>query len=214
MPELPNPICEYNITSTTYRHNYDVTSTDGKHLFHGFNAVFAIGKPSLTLFASTDTSGPVVGIAKNTHFSSPSLDFGLVDQSQPDQIAWESMVNTDWKSVKYVFRMDLGDGKALRLTWRKKGKKFEMVENETEEVLAVYSPAGKFTLKKTDHLRIYVDHGERFNLLTLLSGLAMREKQRRPTHAGEAGGGAYPIVTAAGLGKGTLAGVFERPGNV
>lgn len=211
------PFCQYHITHTPWRHNYDVKTPDGQQLYHAFNAQWAIGKPALKLYAGSDDNGLVVGAVTNLQFSS-KCEVCLGDPSQED-IAWQVMRNTGVTSIQYVSQIDLGDGTVVRFTWKEKqskgisgivrGETYEMVNNETEEVLAVFSAGSSFTMKKkTAHFDIYANYGKDFNLMALLTILAVREKQRRRTQ--NMGGRA----AMDGGGMGGMAGGWaaERPG--
>jgi hypothetical protein len=92
--------------------------------------------------------------------------------------------------------MDLKD-RSHRFTWKKTSSlggshsgNLKLVE-DSGKVVAVFSAGGSFSMK-TGQLDVYANYGERFSLMVLITGIALREKLRRTNSAAasSAGGGA------------------------
>lgn len=54
--------------------------------------------------------------------------------------------------------------------------------DEANEIVAVFSPGGG-RVKKDGALHIYIDFGESFGLMTLITALVLREKSRRSANS-------------------------------
>lgn len=139
---MAKPSCQYDITPSPRRAKYNVTGEDGKHLFHACNTQQAIGKPSLTLYGSADTSGLVVGIARNPQLP-VTFDFYLGDPGDPykpnNDATWETMVSRDLMAVKYAYQVDLGDGQLLCVNWKETShKSHNLTNDDTEQVMVVF----------------------------------------------------------------------------
>lgn len=197
---MEKPFYSYNITTSLGRANYNVMAEDGEQLFHACNMHEAVRKPSLTLYSGDDTTGSVVGVARNLQ-SSQTVEFYLGDPGDPYQpnknIAWETMVSRGSMADSYAWQMDLGNGQVQQVTWKEKSRnKYHLTKDNTEQVLAVFSSGGRFTGKK-DRLEVFADYGERLNDMVLLTMLALREKQRR----GALSGGSFGVGnTPSGMG--------------
>lgn len=184
---------QYSITHSLWRHDYEVAGT---HVFHVDNSAFQPGKPDLTFHAGRDTNAPIAGVCKFRHFSSDT-EIGLGNPSLPTGMSWERLSSKGFKKVQYAFCMSLADRPPQTFTWKKthslgKGgsSNLKLVEEQTQNVVAVFSSGGSFS-KRTGQLDIYADYGERFHLMVLITGLALREKLRRKSNAaaGAASGG-------------------------
>ncbi|KAJ5951715.1 uncharacterized protein N7479_010128 [Penicillium vulpinum] len=188
-----NPATQYLITHSFWRHNYDVSTINKTHLFHVANSSLTPGKPDLTFYRSSDSNGPIVGICKFRHFSSDS-EIGLGDPEWPNKMDWEYLHKQGFMKRTYWFRMQLEGGTKQTFTWKRthslgSGRdNHKLVEETSQTVVAVFSSGGIFS-KTTGYLDIYLDLGPRFNLMALISGIALVEKVRRQNSAGGGGAG-------------------------
>lgn len=68
------------------------------------------------------------------------------------------------------------------------GGDLKLVDDATQHVVAIFSADG-LSMSKTGQLDVYVNYGERFQLMVLISALALHEKQRRASksHGGRTG---------------------------
>lgn len=194
MPDYQTkPTTQYTITRGVFRSSYDVTS-NGQPLYHVDNSHWTPGKPDLTFHTGPTTNGPIAGVSKYRHFSSDT-EIGLGDPSQPHTMEWFCLNRDGLMSVRYSIRMNMassgGDRQLRTFTWKKthalgRHGGLKLVD-ESDRVLAVLGSGGSFS--STGLLDIYAQYGERFQLLVLVSGLALREKLARARNA-RAGAGA------------------------
>lgn len=192
------PIAQYTITRGVFRSNYDITS-NGQHLYHVDNSHWTPGKPDLTFHAGANTNGPIAGVIKYRHFSSDT-EIGLGDPSQPHAIEWFCLNRDSMMSVRYSIRMSAGtagasDQQPRTFTWKRthslssrRSGGLKLVD-ESDRVVAVLSSGGHFSTTSAQ-MDVFVQYGDRFHLLVLVSGLALREKLARTRKAAAAGAGA------------------------
>lgn len=190
---------QYHIAHTVWRHDYEVS---GSHVFHVDNSALRPGKPDLTFHTGPDTNAPVAGVCKFRHFSSDT-EIGLGDPSKSG-ISWERMSRESLRKVQYAFCMDLGDRRQHRFTWKRTSSlggshtgNLKLVEESSGNVVAVFSSGGSFS-KKTGQLDVYVNYGERFAMMVLITGIALREKLRRASNAAASSAGAGSAGAAGG----------------
>ena len=190
---------QYHITHSVWRHDYEVS---GSHVFHVDNSALRPGKPDLTFHAGLDTNAPVAGVCKFRHFSSDT-EIGLGDPNKPG-MSWECMSRESLCKVQYAFRWNLSDRRQHCFIWKKTSSlggshsgNLKLVDESTGYVVAVFSSGGSFS-KRTGQLDIYPNYGERFSIMVLISGIALREKLRRANNAGA--GSAAGSAGAAGGG--------------
>jgi hypothetical protein len=190
---------QYHIAHTVWRHDYEVS---GSHVFHVDNSALRPGKPDLTFHAGPDTNAPVAGVCKFRHFSSDT-EIGLGDPSKSG-ISWERMSRESLRKVQYAFCMDPGDRRQHRFTWKKTSSlggshtgNLKLVEESSGNVVAVFSSGGSFS-KKTGQLDVYANYGERFSMMVLITGIALREKLRRANNAAASSAGAGSAGAAGG----------------
>jgi hypothetical protein len=202
------PITQYTITRGVFRSSYDITTTGqhGQPLYHVDNSHWTPGKPDLTFHAGANTTGPIAGVSKYRHFSSDT-EIGLGDPSQPHAIEWFRLNRDSIMSGRYSIRITLGITTTGRnnvnnnqqqqqprtFTWKRTralsrhSGGLKLVD-ESDRVVAVFGSGGSFST--SGQMDIYVQYGERFQLLVLVSGLALREKLARARKAAAAGAGA------------------------
>ncbi len=190
------PIAQYTITRGVFRSNYDITS-NGQHLYHVDNSHWTPGKPDLTFHAGADTNGPIAGVIKYRHFSSDT-EIGLGNPSQPHAIEWFCLNRDSIMSVRYSIRMSAStagasDQQPRTFTWKRthslsssRSGGLKLVD-ESDRVVAVLSSERHFSTSA--QMDVFAQYGDRFQLLVLVSGLALREKLVRARKAAAAGAG-------------------------
>lgn len=95
-------------------------------------------------------------------------------------------------SVQYSIPMKVaGDSQLRMFTWKRthalgRHGGLKLVD-QANQIVAVFGSGGSFS--STDVLDIYVQYGERFQLLVLVSGLALLEKLARGRNRGAGGDG-------------------------
>ncbi|CAG7917329.1 unnamed protein product [Penicillium olsonii] len=199
-----NPTAQYIITHSFWRHHYDVSTPNKTHLFHVANSSLTPGKPDLTFHASADNNGPIAGVCKFRHFSSDS-EIGLGNPSSPGRMEWECLHKQGFTKRQYWFRMHLDHGKKQTFTWKRTHslgsgyENYKLVEEGSNNVVAVFSSGSVFS-KTTGSLEIYWNLGQRFYLMTLMSGLTVVERARRAKASAASTGGAAGGAAAGGGG--------------
>lgn len=199
-----NPAVQYLITHSFWRHDYDVSTPTKQHLYHINNSSFTPGKPDLTFHRSSDANGPIVGVCKFRHFSS-DCEIGVGSPERPGKMNWEYLHKQGFTKRIYWFRMQMDDGSKKTFTWKRThslGSGYEnhkLVEESSQTVVAVFSSGSVFS-KTTGHLDIYWNLGSRFNLMALISGIALVEKVRRAKNSASASSSGGAGAAAAGGG--------------
>jgi hypothetical protein len=194
------PIAHYTIARGVFRSSYDITS-NGQPIYHVDNSHWTPGKPDLTFHAGANTTGPIAGVSKYRHFSSDT-EIGLGDPSQPHAIEWFRLNRDSIMSGRYSIRITLGtttgsnnnnqqQQQSRTFTWKKTRSLSRhsgglKLVDESDRVVAVFASEGSLS----GQMDIYVQYGERFQLIVLVSGLALREKLARARKAAAASAGA------------------------
>ncbi|KAJ5740063.1 hypothetical protein N7533_012847 [Penicillium manginii] len=144
------------------------------------NSPHAPKKPDLTLHHA-DVDGPVLGLAQFRRFSS-NCSVRLEKNDNEIHLAKKGLV-----SPSYTFQMYIhGDRRSL--AWKKTRSlgnhrtpygDMKLIDERSQEVMAVFSRDGFAFVPGS--LDIYGNYGEYFEQASLLTGLAVREQQRRQT---------------------------------
>ncbi|KAJ5121096.1 uncharacterized protein N7515_009057 [Penicillium bovifimosum] len=188
-----NPGAKYIITHSFWRHHYDVSAPNNTHLFHIENSAFTPGKPDLTLHRGSNSHGPVVAVCKFRHFSS-DCEIGLADPTRPGKMEWGDLHKKGFLERSYSFRMRMDDGTDKTFIWKRTHslgnghENHKLVEESSQTVMAVFS-AGSIFSKTAGDLDIYVNPSSLFNLMALITGIAVVEKTRRGKNTGASAGG-------------------------
>ncbi|CAI7676978.1 unnamed protein product [Penicillium manginii] len=180
---------EYTVTGGSWNAEYQVV-LDSTTLYHVKNESPTPDKPQLTFFAGNGANGPIVGSAKSVQ--SNSLD----KTSTSARLSKKGLITT-----RHVFETEISHQKRT-FTW----KSSEMIDSfgpfqslklvdEENNVIACFFPGGT-RLKPNGALLLYVDLGESFVLMILMTALALREKQRRSANGGYGAG--LPLPGSAG----------------
>jgi hypothetical protein len=190
------PIAQYTISRGFLHKAWDIT-INGQTVYHVDNSHWTPGKPDLTFHAGPNTTGPIAGVSKYRHFSSDT-EIGLGDPAQAHAIEWFCLNRDSRISVRYSIRMSIGSNhQPCTFTWKRTRSlgssrhsgDLKLVD-ESDRILAVLSSGGSFT-STSGQMDIYAQYGDRFQLMVLVSGLALREKlaRARKAAAASAGGG-------------------------
>ncbi|KAJ5385808.1 hypothetical protein N7509_008349 [Penicillium cosmopolitanum] len=144
------------------------------------NSPHAPKKPDLTLHR-TDVDGAVLGLTQFQRFSS-NCNVRLENDDNEIHLAKKGLV-----SPSYTFDIHI-HGKKRSLAWKRTRSlgnhrtphgNIKLIDEESQEVMAVFSRDGFAFVPGC--LDIYGTYGENFEQLSLLTGLAVREQQRRQT---------------------------------
>lgn len=196
---------QYSITHSLWRHDYEVT---GSQAFHVDNSAFRPGKPDLTFHAGSDTTAPIAAVCKFRNFSS-NTDIGLANPKYDSEMNWVCLSRRGLVKMQYGFSMDVGDHRSHNFTWKSthsmgtgRTGNLKLVDDSTQQVVAVFSRSSSFSKRGTGSLDIHVDYGERFQLMVLATGLAVREKLRRASNAASASAASGGAAAAGAAGGG------------
>lgn len=196
----------YNIYHTVLHHHYDVTLADKTPLYHVENSLIRPKKPDLTVHAGVDASAPIAAVCKFLHFSR-HFKVGLGDPQSISDVQWEDLVCLNYQLTKFrwqltqrspydeVFKrsfvwkrthhVGVGDTKPSILSSRN----YKLVDEQTDRIVAVFTSNTLKSFTKCGKLEIHVDHGRDFDLMVILTVLALYEKQRRRSNSANGGGG-------------------------
>lgn len=168
--------------------NLRILSPDSENaLFFAANSWFTPCKPHITLHAGPDKSGPVLGVVYNAH-SGPNT-IGIGDpESNINSMVWERLTRTSkWTHSTYQFEFIFGEEGRTSFIWQRVNsnpfddqgdmKLFE--DGKPDVILARYEGAGVFRWKKRGRMLILDGHGDAWELMVLLTGLALIELSRR-----------------------------------
>lgn len=118
---------------------------------------------------------------------------------------WEYLHKQGFTKRQFWFRMHLDDGSKRTFTWKRTHslgsgyENYKLVEEGSNNVVAVFSSGSVFS-KTTGSLDIYWNLGQRFYLMTLMSGLTVVERARRAKASAASTGGAAGGAAGGGGG--------------
>lgn len=176
---------QFHVTEESLGHHYKVVTTDnqgGKHQFYIENAPSATEKPDLTFYDGPDSNGPVIGLAKFPHVSA-NCDVKLIDEQLKED--WVPVTKKGFMAMKYTFQIPAG-GKPGSFAWKKTRSmgsgsspygNMKLVDEKSQDVVAVFS-SDPFSLV-AGRLDMREDYGDSFDRWALVTGIAVRERQRR-----------------------------------
>ncbi|PLB49615.1 hypothetical protein P170DRAFT_357589 [Aspergillus steynii IBT 23096] len=196
----------YNIYHTVLHHHYDVTLADKTPLYHVENSLIRPKKPDLTVHGGMDESAPIVAVCKFLHFSR-HLKVGLGDPQNISDVQWEDLVCMNYQLTKYRWQMTMRSpyGEVIKrsFVWKRthsvgvedskpsilSSRNYKLVNEQTDRIVAVFTSNSLKSFTKCGKLQIHADYGREFELMVILTVLALYEKQRRRNNSGNGGGG-------------------------
>lgn len=209
------PFTQFHVTEESLGHHYNVVAADdagGKHQFFIENSPSAAKKPDLTIYDGADSQGPMVGICKFHRFSS-NCDVNIVDGHVDTNDRWKSVTKKGIVSPSFAFQIPV-HGQMANLAWKKTRSmgsasspygNMKLVNEQSEDVPAVFS-SDPFSLV-TGRLDMRGDFGESFDRWALLTGVAVRERQRRQnTRPVRTRDNVYTMGAAVGVAGGGMGG--------
>lgn len=208
------PFTQFHVTEEALGHHYNATTADdagGKHHFFIENSPSAAKKADLTIYDGTDSQRPIVGLCKFHRFSS-HCDVKIADQHD-DTYEWKLITKKGLVSPSFAFQIPIR-GEVVHLAWKKTRSlgdgsspygNMKLINEQGHEVLAVFS-SDPFSLV-TGRLDIQRDFGESFARWALLTGVAVRERQRRQnTRSVRSRDNVYTVGAAVGGAGGGMGG--------
>ena len=176
------------------------------------NSFWTRNTADVTLHAGSDRTGPILGVAKYTPFSS-DMKVGLGDPNAADisglYVTWEDVTKeSKIKHSSYKWSMTLpGTYERRSFTWKRthhfglenEGRtakwavtNFKLIDDQTREIVANFANNGIKQWKKMGKFVVRAEYGQEWELMVLLTVLAIIEKARRRERArrsGKGGGG-------------------------
>lgn len=197
---------QYNIYKSTFSRHYDITTADGRPLFHGEVSTFTPGKPDLTLHTGTSDKGPVVATSKFGFIDSFKVVLKGPSGIYSDQC--ESMTKGSFWTGQYRWAMTLQFSPSHPVTrrefiWKRTRHEavdgrtasvfqfnYKLVDAQTDQLLAVFTSS--WSMRKCGMLQINVQYGKDFETMAFITCLSLYERARRQNGASagaSAGGG-------------------------
>ncbi|KAI9928459.1 hypothetical protein ASPWEDRAFT_38690 [Aspergillus wentii DTO 134E9] len=185
----------FHVYHTPSHFNLTVHDADKKQLFYVKNSSFRIGKPDVTFHAGEDQNAPVAAVCKFINFARHSR-VGLGDPKDPNNIVWEDMYRNTLKKISYTYETLLpgvdGHHERRTLNWKRtcsygigedmpskaSARNFKLID-EDGRLIAVFLNNGHKSYHKCGKLQINVDYGSQFDLMVMITGLSVLEKERR-----------------------------------
>lgn len=189
----------YHVYNTYWRNDYNITTADKQQLYHVDNSSFTPKKPDLTVHAGTDNQAPIVAVCKFRHLSR-NFRVGLGDPQNPNQVDWEEVAAHGVVREKYRWQINLPHGRQA-FVWKHthsvgvdqsfsslSNRNFKLEDERSGHIVALFSSTS-MSLKKSGKFQVYANYGREFEVMALLSVLALYEKERRRAAASGGGGG-------------------------
>lgn len=174
----------YGVFNTGTRINFRVHDggSQGPVLYYINNSTFTPGTPDVQVRLGDDKNGQIVAFGK-FHNLSGHVTMGL---GSPDSrgIVYEELTKVSRLThSEYVFESDQM-GRRCKYIWRRTiGKglsaNYACVDAGSGRLMAYFAKTGMKSAKKVGRLCVTADTSEGFNLMLLVSWLAIREKENR-----------------------------------
>jgi hypothetical protein len=156
-------------------------------LFFAANSWFNQSKPHITLHAGPDKSGPVLGVVYNAQSGPNTVGIGDPESSL-NSMVWERLSRTSkWTHSTYQFEFIFGEEGRKSFIWQRvhsnpfddQGDMELFEDGKPDVILARYNRFGFFKWKKRGRILILDGYGDAWELMVLLTGLALVELSRR-----------------------------------
>ncbi|KAL4930514.1 uncharacterized protein BDV17DRAFT_40077 [Aspergillus undulatus] len=195
----------YHIYHSTVRYDYRVCDADKNHLYFVHNSHLKPLKEDITVHAGSDNSTPVLAVCKFLHFSR-HCKVGLGDPQHPGAMVWEDLQGQNLTMTKYRWQMSVhsenGGFERRWFVWKRTQslgvdgdspsvlslRNFKLVDDMTGQVVAVFTSNSFRSVRKNGKLKVTAEYGPNFDIVALVTLLAMYERIRRRT-GGKGGGG-------------------------
>lgn len=205
---------QFHISEQPGCHHYNVTTTDlagdEQHFFLE-NSPFDKSQPDLRMHIGPDITGPVIGVSRYKRFSQ-DCQISLLDSDEDvEKFAsnWENvhLAKKGYLSPSFAFQAQRY-GEMARFAWKKTRSmgshatplgNLKLVDESSDEVLAVFSSESYSLVPGS--VEMCGEFGEEFDRLALLTGVSVREKQRRAQSRHMRHGADY-VFTAGAAGGG------------
>ncbi|KAL3465163.1 hypothetical protein BJX64DRAFT_253295 [Aspergillus heterothallicus] len=195
----------YHIYHTPIRYDYRVSDAHKNHIYFVYNSHLAPGKADITVHIGEDRHAPVAGVCKFIHLSR-HCKIGLGDPERAGSMVWEDLNCQNIPMTKYRFEMSVpsanGGHERRSFLWKRTQsvgadgdspsffslRNFKLVDELKGQDVAVFTSNSFKSPRKNGKLQMAADYGPDFEIMTLITLLAMYERIRRRT-GGKGGGG-------------------------
>ncbi|KAL2808935.1 hypothetical protein BJX63DRAFT_13653 [Aspergillus granulosus] len=195
----------YHIYHTPIRYDYRVSDADKKHLYFVYNSHLTPGKADITVHTGEDKHAPVAGVCKFIHLSR-HCKVGLGDPERAGSMVWEDLHCQNISMTKYRFEMSIpsanGGYERRSFLWKRTQsvgvngdspsffslRNFKLVDELNGQNVAVFTSTSFKSPRKNGKLQVAAEYGPGFDMMALITLLAIYERIRRRT-AGNGGGG-------------------------
>ncbi|CEO60255.1 hypothetical protein PMG11_04890 [Penicillium brasilianum] len=180
----------FHVYNRRRRNDFAIYTADKTPLAYVRCSSFTIGKPDVTYHAGETDQAPVAAVCKFINFSR-HCKVGFGDPNDSD-IVWEELKRYKLTN-HYRIEMTLHAGARKTFVWKRthstpigddvpsklSTKNFKFIDEQTEELVAVYVNNGVKSWEKCGKFQINVDYGAKFDVMVLITGLSLLEKERR-----------------------------------
>ncbi|KAL4991782.1 hypothetical protein BDW68DRAFT_151305 [Aspergillus falconensis] len=195
----------YHIYHTPIRYDYRIADADKSHLYYVYNSHLTPLKSDITVHDGENSNAPVVGVCKFLHLSR-HCKVGLGDPQQAGAMVWEDLHCENLTMTKYRWPMSvpLADGRHERrwFLWKRTRtvgadgdspslfslRNYKLIDELTGQVVSVFTSNSFKSVRKNGKLQVAAGYGPDFDLMALITLLAMYEKIRRSWGKGGGGG--------------------------
>jgi hypothetical protein len=188
---VPTPTSRlFHVYNRRRKNDFAIFTADKTPLAYVRCSSFTIGKPDLTYHAGETDKAPIAAVCKFINFSR-HCKIGFGDSNNPN-IVWEDLMRYKL-TTHYRIEMTLDGGVRKGFVWKRTNhaaignempsklstKSFKLIDEQTEELVAVYVNNGVKSWEKCGKFQINVDYGTQFDIMVLITGLSLLEKERR-----------------------------------
>ncbi|CEL06778.1 hypothetical protein ASPCAL09950 [Aspergillus calidoustus] len=195
----------YHIYHTPIRYDYRVSNADKKPLYFVYNSHLTPDKADITVHTGDDKNAPIAGVCKFIHLSR-HCKVGLGDPQRAGSMVWEDLQCQNFRMTKYRFEMSIpsahGGYERRSFLWKRTQsvgadgdspsffslRNFKLVDELNGQNVAVFTSNSFKSPRKNGKLQVAADYGPDFDMMALITLLAMYERIRRRT-GGKGGGG-------------------------
>lgn len=189
LPESSPTSRLFHVYNRRRKNDFAIFTVDKTPLAYVRCSSFTIGKPDVTYHAGETDQAPIAAVCKFINFSRHcKVGFGDANDAN---IVWEDLKRYKL-TTHYQIEMTLG-GARKAFVWKRTNhtpvgddmpsklstKNFKLIDEQTEELIAVYVNNGVKSWEKCGKFQINVQYGTEFDVMVLITGLSLLEKERR-----------------------------------
>lgn len=197
----------YHIYHSAIRYDYRVMDANKNQLYYVYNSHLTPKKPDITFHAGENNKAPVAGVCKFMKFSQ-QYKVGLGDPDRAGDMIWEDLEGQNLAHSKYRWSMSVplpsGGTERRWFLWTRTHsqavegespsafsmRNFKLVDELTGQIAAIFTSNAFKSFRKNGKLQVASGYGPDFDLMVLITILAIYEKTRRRRAAKGGGGGA------------------------